>query len=192
MSPFEAYQLYMAIKQHFTTGYDYFKYNGKTNVKRESFNDRNDVYLFAKLAKHRDPKGLLVSNFIVNSKVWSRELVSSTECEQIYIEWLKRQQSLSHTIRSDLSKLLEDFNSNFIVNAKGQHPKLLQLYMANKIQPETLCVLVKMTACLSYWSRQMEGDIIWEEYKKFILKYTPFIEYNADKIKEIVVDFFSQ
>lgn len=192
MTPFEAFQLYMAVKNHFTTDYyDYFKYNGKTNVKRESFNNRNDVYLFAKLARHRDPKGLLVSNLIINSKVWSRELVFSTECEQIYVEWLKRQQSLSHTIKSDLSKLLDDFNSNFIVSNKGQQPKILQLYMANKIQPETLCVLVKMTACLSYWSKQMEGDIIWEEYKKFILKYTPFIEYNAEKIKEIVIDFFS-
>lgn len=188
MSPFEAYQLYMAIKQHFTTNYDYFKYNGKTNVKRESFNDRNDVYLFAKLARHKDPKGLLVSNFIKNPKVWSRELVSSSECEQIYLNWLKRQQSLSHIIKSDLTALDENFNSNFIIN---QQPKLLRLYMANKIQPETLCVLVKMVDCLGYWDKQMEGDIIWDEYKKFILKYTPFIEYDREKIKKIVVDFFS-
>jgi hypothetical protein len=80
---------------------------------------------------------------------------------------LKRQQSLSHTIKSDLSLLDENFNSNFIVN---QQPKLLRLYMANKIQPETLCVLVKMVDCLGYWDKQMEGDIIWDEYKKFILE----------------------
>ena len=33
VSPFEAYQTYLALKQHFTRpSYDYFKYNGKVKV----------------------------------------------------------------------------------------------------------------------------------------------------------------
>ena len=38
MEPFEAYQKYLALKLHFDSeSYDYFKYRGKTNAKRDKF-----------------------------------------------------------------------------------------------------------------------------------------------------------
>ena len=39
---FKAYKLYLAVKNHFTTSYDYFKYNGKVNAKEDSFLKRRD------------------------------------------------------------------------------------------------------------------------------------------------------
>ena len=53
MSPFEAYKLYTAIKNHFTTeSYDYFKYNGKVRASEHTFETRKDKYMFYKLSKH--------------------------------------------------------------------------------------------------------------------------------------------
>ena len=49
---YEAYKKYLAIKLHFTKDeYDFFKYNGETNAKFETFIQRNDKYFFVKVAR---------------------------------------------------------------------------------------------------------------------------------------------
>ena len=48
---FNAYKLYLAVKNHFTTNYDFFKYNGKVNAKEDSFLKRRDKFFFAKLQR---------------------------------------------------------------------------------------------------------------------------------------------
>ena len=39
MNEFETYEKYVALKLHFTSEYDYFRYNGKTSVTPKSFNE---------------------------------------------------------------------------------------------------------------------------------------------------------
>jgi hypothetical protein len=191
MTPFEAYQTYLAIKNHFTTDwYNYFKYNGKTNAKHESFKTRKDVFVFAKLARHKDPKGLCISNIIKDPKIWSKHLVYSDDCERTYTEWLKKHQALVNVVRNDLSKLDENFDSNFKVT-DGQHPILLKLYMSDEIEPETLCILVDLVGCMKYWNKELKDDVLWNDIQSFITKYTPFLEYDKSKVKTLVVDFFS-
>ena len=52
MNEFEAYKEYIALKLHFTSDYDYFKYNGKTNVTLHSFEERKDKYHFKRLRRN--------------------------------------------------------------------------------------------------------------------------------------------
>ena len=51
MNEFECYSTYTALKLHFTTDYDYFKYNGKHNASVASFEKRTDKRFFKRLAK---------------------------------------------------------------------------------------------------------------------------------------------
>lgn len=54
MKGFTAYQKYLAIRMHFNpkASYDYFKYNGKTSAKVESFlKDRRNIYKFGGIEK---------------------------------------------------------------------------------------------------------------------------------------------
>ena len=56
---FAAFALYNALKLHFTSeSYDYFKYNGKTNVSPQSFMTRKDKYQFYKLSRKYNPEEL--------------------------------------------------------------------------------------------------------------------------------------
>ena len=49
---FAAFAMWNALKLHFTSdSYDYFKYNGKTNVSKQSFTTRKDKYQFYKLSR---------------------------------------------------------------------------------------------------------------------------------------------
>ena len=51
MNEFECYSTYTALKLHFTSDYDYFKYNGKCNVTLSSFNKRKEKFFFKKLSR---------------------------------------------------------------------------------------------------------------------------------------------
>ena len=43
---FDVFRVYMAVKLHFTTNYNYFDYDGKVNIKLDTFTKRNDRYFF--------------------------------------------------------------------------------------------------------------------------------------------------
>ena len=190
MTPFQVYVDYLALKNHFTTEwYDYIKYNGKTNANAESFESRKDKMFFEKLAKHRDPHSLMLANLAYNSKVWARDLAYSPECEQTYIEWLKRTQALPNTVRNDLHHFNEDFDSNFKVE-DNSHPKCLQLYLGGDICRETFTVLVDITGCIKHWDKRLADDFMWQDTRMGHFKYLPFLKYDKEKVKKTLVDFF--
>lgn len=192
MTPFEVYKDYLALRNHFNQkGYDYFKYNGKVSGSITSFEKRKDKLFFQKLAKHSDPHGLLLANFIVNPKTWIKEIAYSTEAQKIYEDWIKRIQSLTYMITSEVKKLDESFNKNFLVEDHS-HPIILKLFMSKELSLETLVVLIDITDCLSYWDKQMPYDPYWEDTALLIRKYKPFLKYDKEKIKKLLVDIFSE
>lgn len=192
MTPYEAYREYLALRNHFNNQkYDYFRYCGKASGSVDSFNKRRDRFFFEKLAKHRDPHGLMVANFVYNPKTWVKDIACSEMAAKIYDSWVKRLQSLTYMITDDCSRLDPDFNSNFIVE-DGEHPNILRLYLGGQITLETLVILADVVGCLGYWQKKMEGDPIWEETSIKIRKYRPFIKYDAAKIKQKVLDIFRE
>lgn len=189
MTPFEAYRTYLAIKQHFTQkSYDYFKYNGKVNVRADSFDTRRDKYQFHKLSKHRDPINYLVSNFISSDVKWIGDLLSDS-AEQIYTNWLKRQQSLTYNFTNELNNLLTNFEDNLIVKS-GQHPHLLKLYRQGIVGIETMVILNDLVNFFPYWDRTIEDKVLWPDVRMKILKYKPFVQYDAEKCKKVLNDHF--
>jgi len=190
MSAFECYKEYLALKNHFTKpNYDYFRYNGKLKVNSDSFNNRKDKLFFEKLAKHPDVHNFLIANLSDNEKYWIRELAYSEEAENRYKQWLKRQQSLTYVFKQQLGKLDSDFNQNFIVK-DNEHPLLLKLFLGNDIDLETLCILLDLTGAKNHWDSKMKYDMIYDSVKLKIEKYTPFIKYDKEKMKKIVLDYF--
>lgn len=190
MTPFEVYREYLALRNHFTSdSYDYFKYGGKGSATIDSFNKRKDKFFFEKLAKHRDPSGFMLANFLKNNKAWIRDIAYAEDAENNYIEWLKRKQSLTFLISDDLEKLQFPFDANFTVK-DGQLSSILVLYLGGTLHLETLCVLTDLVGCIKYWDKQLKGNIVWEEVGRTIKKYTPFIRYDREKVKKLVVDFF--
>lgn len=191
MSAFEAYKEYLALRNHFTRNdYDYVRYNGKVKVNLESFENRKDKLWFQKLAKHPDVHNFLLANFLSNEKVWIKGLSFSEEAEKTYKDWLKRTQSLSYNFKEELSNLLPNFDENFIVKDNEAHPYLLRVYLGKHISLETLCILLDLTKAKKHWDSKMEYDPIYQEVKMKIEKYIPFLKYEKDKLKNVVIDYF--
>lgn len=188
-SPYEAYQLYVAIKNHFQTTYDYFRYNGKVKVQFTAFEVRKDKYFFAKMQKHPDPLGLLLAHFVDDPSAWIGDIVSFDTSQELYLKWKKRQSSISYTYQEDLKKLSQDLDDSLRVEY-GQHPKLLKLLLGTTIYPETVILLNSQINFFPYWEKEIMDPAIWPVQLTKLQKYKPFVQYDKQKIKKITVDYF--
>ena len=186
---YEMYVYYLALKRHFTSSYDYHKYNGKINASITSFETRKDKFFFYKLSKRSDAKDFILSNMVNNPKIWIGDMLSDNG-EQVFTEWTRRQQSLSYIFKSELGKLDEDFDSNLITK-DGQHPKLLRLHTSGNISKETLIIIDDLTNVFSYWSKKILDNIIFPDILNICSKYKPFLNYDKSKMKQILVAQFT-
>lgn len=105
---------------------------------------------------------------------------------KIYKDWLKRNQSLTYIFKSDLKKLDDDFNSNFIIQ-ENNHPKILKLFLSNEISLESFCILLDITTAKKYFDKSLKNDIIWNDISILIEKYMPFIKYDKENYKKILL-----
>jgi hypothetical protein len=190
-SGFSAFALYNAIKLHFITdSYDYFKYHGKTNVTRDNFAIRKDKYTFYKLSrkyKLEDLKNFYVANFLVTEANWIGE-IANLEGEETYKQWQKRNQSLTYRFEQDIIGLLNATQTpnEMLVVEDGQYPLLLKELTYSTINFETVCILNNIMNFLPMWSKKITDDVVWPAWKRRIEKYTPFIEFDKDKMKSIL------
>ena len=186
---YQMYVYYLAIKRHFTSNYDFHKYNGKINASVTSFETRKDKFFFYKLSKKTDAKNFILANLVENPNIWIGDMIGE-KGDAVFMEWKKRQQSISYVFKSELSNLDEDFDSNLIVK-DGQHPKLLRLHINRTVSKETLIIVDYLTNVFSYWSKKILDNIIFPDILNTCNKYKPFLEYDRNKMKSILVDIFA-
>ena len=186
---FQAYIKYLALKRHFTTdSYDYHKYNGKVRAKFESFRTRNDAYYFAKLAAKEDYENLIMSNMIVKPNTWVRDILD-TPGEQCYVEWKKRIDSLGHTFKTELSKLDDDYQKNFVCS-NGRHPFVMTLLIQKRISLETFTILCHISNIFPYWDKNLVDKFVGCDIIRLSKKYKPFLIFDNKRFQEIIKDRF--
>jgi hypothetical protein len=189
VEPYDAYIKYLALKSHFQDkNYDYFKYNGKVKAWRTTFDTRRDKYFFYKLTKQKDPIEFLIANFIDSDDFYIGD-IREDKANEIYTEYRKRQQSLSYVFKNDLSKMKEDFNDNIIV-PQNSHPYLLRLYMRKDICLETLILIDRCVKMFKYWDKELKDDIMWPDIKMKATKYSPFLNVDINKYRDIIISKF--
>jgi hypothetical protein len=182
MNTFEAFELFVSLKQHFTQEkYDFFKYNGKVKGTVQRFEKLSDAqrYPFKKLANHRNPLGIVVSNLIVEPTLWIGNLK-----EERYLNWQKKIDSISYFFKNDVKKI--DFSKDLQVE-NGCHPNLLVHYFGNNIELETLIILNKISRFFDYWDKNIEDNCMWPISRKLIIKYEPFLNIDIGKMREILI-----
>ena len=187
---FDIYVYYLALKRHFTSNYDFFKYNGKVKANAMSCENRKDKFFFYKLSKKKEAKDIILANMLANPNAWAGELLDD-KAESIYKEWIKRKQSLTYQFKSDIINLDDDFNDNFVVH-DGQHPRLLKLYMMNDISLETLVMICDITNCIGHWEKNISDTIVFPDINKLVRKYRPFLDYDKPKMRKILLDKYNE
>lgn len=202
LSGFEVYKDYLTIKKHFNTDFDYFKYNGKSRVRRETFEKRKDRFFFDKLAKKlskNDVVGFFVSNFVYNRKMWIGEF--EDESFDIFTDWKRKIESLSYTYSQDVANLrssIETWNElkggdnlqlkfdQIFKPEQGQHPILLNFVFSKECSIETFVILNDILDFVPCWNKRIVEKVIWPDFAKVCVKYQPFVEYDKEKMMTIL------
>lgn len=188
MDGFDAYKTYVALKNHFSSKtYDFFKYNGRTRASLKSFEKRSDKYQFTKLSKQKNIIDYLVANIVYGGDVWVGDVINNTEAEKNYLKFIKNKESASYIFKQDLQKFDNPFLSNFVV-IDGQHPRALNLLMEKQINIETLIIINELTSFMKIWNRKIEDTIVWPTIFLKCKKLRPFLNFDNDKMKNILVE----
>ena len=180
MTGYETFGLYQALKLHFTSeSYDFFKYNGKTNVTVTSFENRKDKYHFYKLSrKYTDRDDLvnfIVANFVEDENSWVGSLLQ----ENAEVNFRKHQkviQSLSYTFENECRNIFEGHsNPNDVIVTDGDYPILLTKTLRSEVSIETLCLLNGTLNFFPMWTKKISDTIRWPEFRKKCIKYASFL-----------------
>ena len=190
VSPFETYQHYLSLKNHFTNPkYDFFKYGAKTRASVTSFNKRKDKYWFEKTSRKYNDKEVvdfLVSNFTATDNpqnLWIGEIINSGE--RNYAEWMKRQQSLTYLFKEQSNELLSENELESLFNCTKGHPPILKKFLSGSVSLETLTIFDKVFHFSKNFDRKLD-DPVWETVSLKLKKYSPFLNIDVFQYKKIL------
>ena len=191
MTGYEAFSLYNSLKLHFSSGsYDYFKYNGKSNISIEAFENRKDKYHFYKLSRQNEKEDyieFLVSNFIIKENLWAGDLLQE-EAVIAYKQRMATIQSLGYKFQNDCQKLKDSVSSpNELLITDGDYPKLLIMTLQKDIHLETLVIMNSIMNFLPMWDKKITDTIRYPEFSRKVKKYTPFLQFDKEKFKSIIM-----
>lgn len=181
MNGFEAYKIFSAVRLHFTTDYDFFKYNGKVSCSPEAFNLRKDKYLFHKIAKYTlvdkhikdwDIPYFFAVNFFNSRDQWVRAFIQP-KAKDLFLTWKFHQGTRLKNFQSDLDKISKNFR-HLIISDNGQYPELLNMVFRKEIEEDTLLILDKYMHFLDSWNNKIGDDFVWGVFRDRMIKFRPF------------------
>ena len=193
---FDVFKIYLAVKNHFTTDYDYQKYQGRVTAKLDTFTKRHDRYFFHKLSKRYNEREILdffVSNFAVDGNKWIGNILNNEGSEN-YSRYRKYKEAFGYHFRNDCVSILHDFsrrgisfNDGFrIIN--GQHPRVLRLHIQRKIHIQTTIILDSVLSFSKIWDKEITEKVVWPKIAHTLAKLRPFVLYNQTQAKLIMKD----
>jgi len=195
VTPFETYQHYLSLKNHFTNPkYDFFKYGARTRASISSFNKRKDKYWFQKTSRKYSDKEIvdfLVSNFADSDNpqnLWIGEIINSGE--RTYAEWMRRQQSLTYLFKEQSNELFSENELENLFNCSKGHPKILKEFLSGRLSLETFVIYDKIFQFSKNFDKKLT-DPVWETVSLKLKKYGPFINidvFNYKKILRSIID----
>jgi hypothetical protein len=190
VTPFETYQHYLSLKNHFTNPkYDFFKYGAKTRASVTSFNKRRDKYFFEKTSRKYSDKEVvdfLVSNFVASSNpqnLWIGEIINSGE--RTYAEWSKRQQSLSYLYKEQMEVFFSENKLEDAFNCSKGHPPILKKFLGGDVSIESLSICEKIFCFREKFDKKLD-DPVWETVSLKLKKYIPFLNIDVFRYKKIL------
>lgn len=192
-SGYATFALFHTLHLHFTQpSYDYFKYHGKCNISKDKFLNRRDKYIFYAISRKYNLEAaqeFFVCNLFEKSKCWIGEL-NNSDADDIYKKWQKKIQSLTYNFEQDIIGLLDKVeNPNDIFMVKdGQEPLLLKETYYGSVMPETMIILNNLLGFCDMWKKKINDDIVFPEFMNKCTKYSPFVRYDKQKFKNILLD----
>jgi hypothetical protein len=181
MTGYEAFGLYESLKLHFAKdSYDFFKYNGKTNISITAFENRKDKYHFYKLSRkfsNRDELiSFIVANLLVKDNLWVGDLLTE-DAEVNFRNHQKVLQSFSYIFENDCKVIFDDCKdpNEALKVINGDYPDLLTKALRKEIHIESFAMLAKILPFMGPWSKEINDTIHWPNFKSKVQKLILFL-----------------
>ena len=187
LTGYETFCLFIALKNHFTQkSYDFFKYNGKVHIGKETYLTRKDKFVFEMIAKkfnRDDAINLMVSNFIAD-RPYAVDFIHDDGVEA-YTQHKKVLESLTYTFMNEMEKALLYVSDpkQLFQRADNDYPTILNLYYQQEISLQTLVILSHFVPFVDKFDVKLKGDYIWDTISTRIKKYSPFLLRQIDRKK---------
>jgi hypothetical protein len=189
LTGYEAFCLYTGLKLHFTSSYDFFKYNGKVRSTVDSFDNRRDKYYFHKISRKYNKEEFeqfLVANFLHDPSIWIGKLMDE-EANERYLQYQKVIQSLSYVFENDCRELFGSVDTpNELFKTDGEHPLLLKKALRGEVSIQTVFILNKLIDFIPKWKEKIQDTIVWPNYDNLLAKYSGFLMLDMTKYKLIL------
>jgi hypothetical protein len=199
MSGFTSYAWYISLKQHFTTEkYDIIK-SGIIPVTQATYDKKGGVkYAMERLARKYSESDLcqyFIANCIAGDRYGG---AFSEEGPAIYLDWMKRKESLSYLYEQDLWELenilTREEESKKIENVftclGGKHPIILTEFLGKRVMLETLVILEQLYKYRAQLDETLAYDPIWKNTSKLLGKSLPFIDIEVLTFQRITETVF--
>ena len=197
MDGYQTYQIYQALKLHFTSDYDAVKYNYRTAVKRETFERRRDRYFFEKLSRKFNKEKLIhyfTSNLIQNPSVWVGDLTDT-----IYNDYIARHDKLTYMLSQDMNLMSDkeySFDQLCTTSDNNSSNPFLEALRSGEIQLESVVLVDIMVNFLSRLKSDLSDPLgINKDLIDLLLKYKLIMLQSPlphGKLKEKVLNSFTK
>lgn len=185
---YECYKLYLALQRHFSTSYDFFKYNGKVNSSVAAYQKRNDVYSFEKLSKivlPEDRIDFFVAHFVNDPKCWIGNM-SKREFET-YKEVLK---TFPNKFKDDL-EYISTYDPSELMKVDGI-PLIHELCINKKVSKETLIAMDVFFPFIDKHANEVKVPFVFPDYIDMMKNYRPFFakkitDFHKDIMKNVLI-----
>jgi hypothetical protein len=196
MDGFEAYQIYNALKLHFTSNYDAVKYNFRTSAKRDTFERRRDRYFFEKLSRRLDKEKLIhfyTANLIRDPGVWVGNM-----SDKVHNEYIARHDKLTYMLTQDMNLMADrgyTFDQICTTSDNFSSNPLLEALRAAEISPESVVLVDILVNFLNRLKSDLSDPLdINKDSIDLLLSYKAIMIRSSiphDKLKQKLVSIFT-
>lgn len=199
---FNAWVTYQGLYAHFTREYDYFKYNGKGNwnsidsmersfAKQESRgNFSAQRKLFKDIGRQFKDRESLI--FFYLSQFSHGMMYPTVFDSDVYDEYKDRMNNFNFYLKEDMEQIMKcmrEHNKTFdelFHTTSMNHPYILKLSLSRIISLETFTVLDIILNFIPNLSKKL-NDPIWYDHKNLVINYKPFMSFDIDVLKKIII-----
>lgn len=170
LAPFQIFQIYHGVFLHYTTTYDYQKYQGKTSYTEETFNRRPDKYAYHNLSREFKDQNADFVEYYFSWEFYQREKWVSVkniieDQARFQLEWLNYGKRHLDNFAKDMSKLENDTAAS-----------LFEKLQYGDVHYHTLLILNKYTNIIDIMNESLVGQPLWDFKYKKLKKFRPFYE----------------
>lgn len=196
---FDLHVMFIAMKRHFSSKYDYHKFNGKVKASTWSFNKRNDQKVFFSLAKKFKEqsmdsfKNYLVAGILVHGNNLQAYMLFEDKIVDQFVLLEKWLNSGEYFFKQDIETIINHLQLQrmttrdlFTIPENGDFPYIIKLWLSGNISVFTILVIDKLTNFLEILDRKI-NNIIWIHKYDFLLNLKDFLVKDIDVPKYRII-----